>query len=253
MTQQTTLYGIHAVSHLLEHSPKRAVSLHVLDGKKNERVDGVMRLAKKAGVTTHYVNQEVFSTLLDDDTAVHQGVALSCKPFPGYRESDLLTLIESKRDLGQRASVLVLDGVQDPRNLGACLRSAAAFCVDAVVLPKDRSAALTATAEKVACGGAALVPIVTVTNIARTLKQCQEAGLWVVGLTGDADQSLDAIDLSTDVVLVMGNEGVGMRRLTEKHCDFLAKIPMNGGVSSLNVSAATTVALYELTRQKTVS
>jgi len=252
MTQQI-IYGIHAISHLLQHSPKRAVSLHILDGKKNERVDEVIRLAKKTGVTTQHINQDAFSRLLDDDSAVHQGVVLSCKPFPGYRESDLLTLIESKRALGKQASVLVLDGVQDPRNLGACLRSAAAFCVDAVVLPKDRSAALTATAEKVACGGAALVPIVTVTNIARTLKQCQEAGLWVVGLTGNADQSLDAIDLNTDVVLVMGNEGVGMRRLTEKHCDFLAKIPMHGGVSSLNVSAATSVALYELARQRSAS
>ncbi len=253
MTQHIAIYGIHAVSHLLKHAPKRAVSLHVLDGKKNERVDDVIRLAKKVGVTTQHVNQDVFSRLLDDDSAVHQGVALSCKSFPGYRESDLLALIEAKRALGKQASVLVLDGVQDPRNLGACLRSAAAFCVDAVILPKDRSAALTATAEKVACGGAALVPIVTVTNIARTLKQCQEAGLWVVGLTGDADQSLDAIDLNIDVVLVMGNEGAGMRRLTEKHCDFLAKIPMHGGVSSLNVSAATTVALYELARQKIAS
>ena len=253
MTQHVTIYGIHAVTHLLEHAPKRAVSLHVLDAKKSDRVDTVLRLAKKAAVSVNRVNQDAFTRLLDDEQALHQGVLLRCQPFPGFRESDLLALLEVKRSEGHKATVLVLDGVQDPRNLGACLRSAAAFCVDAVVLPKDRSAALTATAEKVACGGAALVPIVTVTNVSRTLKQLQEAGLWVVGLSGDAAQPLGAIDLKTDTVLVMGNEGIGMRRLTEKHCDFLAKIPMNGGISSLNVSAATTVALYELARQRTAS
>ncbi len=243
------VYGLHAVLHLLQESPKRAIALSIVDSKKNEKKAAIVVLAKKHGISIKQTTVKELDQELGDD-CVHQGIALTCRALPTYREADLNQLLLKKREAGQAACVLILDGVQDPRNLGACLRSAAAFSVDAVVLPKDRSASLTATAEKVACGGAALVPLITVTNVVRTLKALQEERFWVVGLAGEAEQTLAQIDLRGDMVLVMGSEGQGIRQSTEKQCDFLAKIPMGGGVSSLNVSAATAVALYELTRQR---
>ena len=147
--------------------------------------------------------------------------------------------------------MLVLDGVTDPHNLGACLRSADAAGVHAVVVPKDNSAELNATARKVASGAAEAIPLVRVTNLARTLKALKEAGLWVVGTTGEADTVLYDQDLTLPVVIVMGAEGAGMRRLTTDACDFLVKLPMVGDVSSLNVSVATGVCLFEAVRQRT--
>ena len=139
----------------------------------------------------------------------------------------------------------------DPHNLGACLRSADAFGAHAVIVPRDNSAPLNATARKVASGAADVVPLVSVTNLARTLRALQEAGVWIVGAAGEAGQGIAAVDLRGAVALVMGAEGSGMRRLTREHCDHLASIPMCGEVSSLNVSVATGVFLYEARRQRT--
>jgi 23S rRNA (guanosine2251-2'-O)-methyltransferase len=144
----------------------------------------------------------------------------------------------------------VLDGVTDPHNLGACLRTAEAAGVDAVIVPKDKSALLSPTARKVACGAAEVIPFIAVTNLARTLKQLQQAGIWVLGAAGEATQSLYQSDLKGPLALVMGSEGNGMRRLTREHCDILFSIPMAGEVSSLNVSVATGVTLFEAVRQR---
>ena len=146
--------------------------------------------------------------------------------------------------------LLVLDGVQDPHNLGACLRSADAAGVHAVIVPKDRSAGLTATVRKVACGAAETVPLLAVTNLARTLRTLQDAGVWLFGAAGEAEKSIYDIDLKGPLALVMGNEGSGLRRLTREHCDELFAIPMVGTVESLNVSVATGVALFEAGRQR---
>jgi 23S rRNA (guanosine2251-2'-O)-methyltransferase len=146
--------------------------------------------------------------------------------------------------------LLILDGVQDPHNLGACLRSADAAGVDAVILPKDRSAPLSATARKVACGAAETVPVIRVTNLARSLRAIRDAGVWLYGAAGDAQQSLYEADLSGPLALVLGGEGRGLRRLTREHCDVLMAIPMAGSVSSLNVSVATGICLFEARRQR---
>ena len=155
--------------------------------------------------------------------------------------------------LGKPPLLLILDGVQDPHNLGACLRSADAAGVDAVILPKDHSAPLNATARKVACGAAETVPVVRVTNLARTLRAIRDAGVWLYGAAGEAQQALYDVDLSGPVALVLGGEGKGLRRLTREQCDLLVKLPMAGKVESLNVSVATGVALYEAVRQRTGS
>jgi len=144
----------------------------------------------------------------------------------------------------------VLDGVTDPHNLGACLRTADAAGAQAVIVPKDKSATLNATVRKVACGAAEVIPLVAVTNLARTLEKLQKKGLWVVGTAGEVEQELYQLDMTGPTVLVMGAEGKGMRRLTREHCDYLVKLPMGGSVSSLNVSVATGVCLFEAVRQR---
>jgi len=148
------------------------------------------------------------------------------------------------------ALLLVLDGVTDPHNLGACLRTADAAGVQAVILPKDRSAGLTPVVRKVACGAAEHLPVFAVTNLARALRTLQAAGLWVYGAAGEAEKSLYDVDFTGSVALVLGAEGSGLRRLTREHCDALVKIPMTGSVESLNVSVATGVLLYEVVRQR---
>ncbi|MBC7212990.1 MAG: 23S rRNA (guanosine(2251)-2'-O)-methyltransferase RlmB, partial [Pseudomonas sp.] len=152
----------------------------------------------------------------------------------------------------RRAPDAVLDGVTDPHNLGACLRTADAAGATAVVVPKDKSATLTPVVRKVACGAAEVIPLVAVTNLARTLEKLQQRGLWVVGTAGEAEQEIYQQDLTGPLVMIMGAEGRGMRRLTREHCDFLVKLPMAGSVSSLNVSVATGVCLFEAVRQRQV-
>jgi len=151
---------------------------------------------------------------------------------------------------GNKALFLVLDGVTDPHNLGACLRSADGAGVHAVIVPKDNSVGLTPVVQKVACGAAESMPLVMVTNLTRTLEKLQQAGAWVVGAAGEADQFIYDLDLTGPLVLVMGAEGKGIRQLTRKQCDYLAKLPMAGEVSSLNVSVATGVCLFEVVRQR---
>ncbi|MCB1854974.1 MAG: 23S rRNA (guanosine(2251)-2'-O)-methyltransferase RlmB, partial [Halieaceae bacterium] len=148
------------------------------------------------------------------------------------------------------ALLLVLDGVTDPHNLGACLRSADAAGVDAVIVPRDRAADLSPVSRKVACGAAEVVPFVRVTNLARTLQALKERGVWLYGTAGEAQQSLYASDLTLPLALVMGAEGAGMRRLTREQCDFLVSLPMAGSVSSLNVSVASGICLFEARRQR---
>lgn len=167
-------------------------------------------------------------------------------PVPRLEEEDVLELVRGRKD----AFVLVLDGVQDPHNLGACLRSANAAGVHAVIAPKDRAVALTETARQVACGAAEHTPFVQVTNLARFLARLQDAGLWLVGTGDEATQSIFQVDLKGPIAIVMGAEGKGIRRLTAEGCDFLVRIPMTGQVECLNVSVATGVCLFEAVRQR---
>ena len=245
------IYGLHAVSAVLEQAPDRAKCLWLLTSRDDAKARSLLALAKAADIPVKRLSRDAFSKELPD-APVHQGVALAVKSALSLSENDLCDHIELALERSERISILALDGVQDPRNLGACLRSAAAFGVTAVVIPKRRCASLTASAEKVACGGAAFVPVVMVTNLARTLKALQELGLWVVGTAADAKDDLSQIDMTGNTVIVMGSEGDGIRQLTEKGCDYLAKIPMMGTLPSLNVSAAATVCLYEQERQRSV-
>ena len=162
-------------------------------------------------------------------------------------ENDLWTLLDG---LKNPPFLLILDQVQDPHNLGACLRSADAFGVDAVIVPKDHSVDLTPSARKVACGAAEAVPFIPVTNLARTMRELKERNIWLIGTADDAEQSLYDAKLTGAIAIVMGTEGKGLRRLTKENCDLLVKIPMHGTVESLNVSVATGIFLYEAARER---
>ena len=239
-------FGIHAVNSLLRRSPDRILSLSIQVDRNDKRIQELVSLAQNQGVALARVPKAELDELT---TERHQGVVAVIERIE-------TTAFLSERDLpsflGAIACplVLVLDGVTDPHNLGACLRSADAAGVHAVVVPKDNSAELNATARKVASGAADVVPLVSVTNLARTLKALKDAGLWVIGTTGDADVLVYEQDLALPAAIVMGAEGAGMRRLTTEACDFLVKLPMLGAVSSLNVSVATGIILFEAVRQR---
>jgi 23S rRNA (guanosine2251-2'-O)-methyltransferase len=251
-------YGIHAVDSLLRQNPRGVQRLLLQQGRDDKRITALVELARNQGVM---VQREPRSALDAMVNARHQGaVAELADAAAGndaaggsdagsnqWREQDLMQAVENKDG---PVLVLVLDGVTDPHNLGACLRSADAAGVDAVVVPKDKSADLTPVARKVACGAAEVVPFVKVTNITRTLQALQERGVWLYGTDGDSEASIYDCDLTTSVALVMGAEGKGMRRLTREQCDYLVHLPMSGSVSSLNVSVATGICLFEIARQR---
>ena len=240
-------FGIHAVDSLLRRAPQRILVLFVQTDRNDKRIQSLLTLAKNQGVSVTRLPKSDLDTKVAER---HQGVVAVIEPASSdanLSERDLVSYVSGL----EQPLVLVLDGVTDPHNLGACLRSADAAGVHAVVVPKDNSAELNAMARKVASGAAEAVPLVYVTNLARTLKALKDAGLWVVGTTGEADTVLYDQDLTLPVVIVMGAEGLGMRRLTTDACDFLVKLPMAGDVSSLNVSVATGVCLFEAVRQRT--
>merc|ERR1712000_709071 len=181
------------------------------------------------------------------DEGNHQGIIAWRKPVQNKSEKHLPDILDA---ISGTPLVLILDGVTDPHNLGACLRTADAAGAHVVIAPKDKSAPLNATAAKVACGAAEAVPYIQVTNLARTMKDLQERGIWIVGTAGEAEQTIYQHDLTGPMAIVMGAEGPGMRRLTREHCDYLANIPMAGEVSSVNVSVATGICLFEAVRQR---
>jgi 23S rRNA (guanosine2251-2'-O)-methyltransferase len=238
------LYGIHTLSSVLEREPERVLELFVLKGRDDERLHPLINQARKLRISVQFCNRKTLDDFVNGEQ--HQGIVAKAKPAKPLDENDL------DRILAERSApfLLVLDGVTDPHNIGACLRTADAAGVDAVIVPKDKSGGLTPTARKVAVGAAESVPFIQVTNLARTLKQLQDAGVWVVGTAGEAEQMLYQAELTGPLALVMGAEGKGMRRLTREHCDALVKLPMAGSVSSLNVSVATGICLFEIVRQR---
>ncbi len=247
MSDLERVFGLHAVQALLDRHPKRIKRLLLQAGRLNERQQALLALAERQGVAL----QRVAGDELDAQAeGVHQGVLAEVVPSQLWSEEMLGHMLDR---LEGTPLLLVLDGVTDPHNLGACLRSADAAGAHAVIVPRDRSASLNPTVRKVACGAAETVPLVAVTNLSRTLKQLKQRGLWVVGTAGEADQLIYDVDFTVPSIIIMGAEGAGMRRLTREHCDYLAKLPMAGSVSSLNVSVATGICLFEAVRQRGAS
>lgn len=238
------IYGVHAVQTMLKASPQRVIEVHMQAGRTDDRLQKIHNLVEQHGIHKQLVGVKKLDSRVSGS---HQGVIALCRPGEALDESLLLKLFEQ---YGSQVFFLILDGVTDPHNLGACLRSADGAGVHAVIIPKDNAVGLTPVVQKVACGAAESVPLVPVTNLTRTIKKLKSLGIWVVGTTGNAGQTIYETNLSGPITLVMGAEGVGMRNLTTKQCDFLANIPMKGQVGSLNVSVAAGICLYEIGRQR---
>lgn len=239
------VYGLHAVNAVLERAPERLLELWIAQPRDDARTRELRERAQTAGIRVQSVGGEALAKLVGE--VVHQGVVAAVRPLKAWDEHDLLDALSQ---ISGDPLILVLDGVTDPHNLGACLRSADAAGAQAVVIPKDRAAAVDGVVRKVAAGAAEFVPVASVTNLARALDMFKERGIWVVGTDGEAPQTLYSADLNRPLALVLGAEGGGMRRLTRERCDFLVRIPMAGQVESLNVSVAAGVALFEARRQR---
>ena len=248
------VYGINTVAEMIKHNARSIEKVYLQSGRDDQRLAAIIGAAQQAKIAIATVSKPELLALLassnshdEDEVPNHQGVVASCRPSQAQDESFLDALV---RRNDSPLLLLILDGVTDPHNLGACLRSADAAGAHAVLIPKDNAVGLTPVVRKVASGAAETTPLVVVKNLARTIKNLQGAGVWVLGAAGEAEQSLFQLDLTVNTALVMGAEGGGLRRLTRERCDSLFRIPMSGAVESLNVSVAAGVSLFEALRQR---
>ncbi len=238
------IYGVHAVRAALGR-PGQVVSLWVQTGRQDRRVQQLVETAQAQRIPVERVARQQLNDLLHG--VVHQGVAALTKVSAAPPAWDLEAVLER---IDGVPLLLILDGVQDPHNLGACLRTAAAAGVHGVIAPRDRAVGITPVVRKVASGAVERVPFIQVTNLSRTLDTLRERGIWVVGTDGDAETAVYDVDFTVPIAVVMGGEGKGMRQLTRKHCDYVAAIPLQAGAESLNVSVAAGVCLFEAVRQR---
>ena len=244
MSAPKVLFGFHAVGVRLKTAPQSIVEIYADPARRDARMRQFMQRATEAGVRLLEADGPRLARLAG--SVGHQGVVARVKEIPQAKSlDDLLDAVQGPPLL------LVLDGITDPHNLGACLRVADGAGVHAVIAPKDHAVGLNATVAKVASGAAETVPYFMVTNLSRTLGELKERSIWCLGLSDDADRTLYQSDLKSPLALVMGAEGTGMRQLTRKTCDGLVSIPMLGAVESLNVSVASGICLYEAVRQRT--
>ena len=244
------VFGIHAVNALINVAPERFIEIWLLKGREDDRIMPIINLSRKYGIGTQLASRKVLDEKSEGEQ--HQGVVARVRPGKAYTENDIDDILQYAEKKGIPPFLLILDGVTDPHNLGACLRNADAAGVQAIIVPKDNAAQITPTVRKVAVGAVESVPLVQVTNLSRTMKQLQKQGVWIVGTAGETDTCLYDTKLAGPMALVMGAEGKGMRRLTRENCDQLVKLPRAGTVSSLNVSVATGICLLEMVRQRSI-
>ncbi len=241
-----TIYGIHSVKQEFLSGKHRSQVLFLAMKGSSPRLEELLAMAEKEGVPVRKISRPELDALVGECN--HQGVALQLEPF---KYTALETLLEMRRSRGsEKAFLLVLDSIADPRNFGAILRSADAAGCHGVIIPKDRACPVTGAVHKTSAGALANVPVCLVTNLARAIRQMKKEGIWVFGLGAEAGGPLFQEDLSVDLALVLGCEGKGLRPNTSKHCDVMLTIPMAGSVSSLNVSVAAAIAMFEVVRQR---
>jgi 23S rRNA (guanosine2251-2'-O)-methyltransferase len=245
MTNKQFIFGLHSVFALLQKQPERVIRLCVQQDRDDQKLNPILELAKKFDVPMQHVTRQELNRMTQD--ANHQGIVAFCNKARIYAESDLAFLLEK---IAGPPFVLILDGIQDPHNLGATFRSADASGVHAIIAPRDKSVGLTPVVCKVASGAAETIPFVQVTNLARAMEALKALGIWIYGADAKSQQTLYQTDLSGPLAIALGAEGSGLRRLTQEHCDVLLKIPMQGSVASLNVSVAAGVFLFEVVRQR---
>ncbi|MFT7222604.1 MAG: 23S rRNA (guanosine2251-2'-O)-methyltransferase [Cellvibrionaceae bacterium] len=248
-TSPQLIYGFHSVGAALRQNADFIEEIFLLRDRKDQRLQTLINLAEEKEILIHWCDRKQLDDMVSEK---HQGVVArqQAETARVYHESFLKSRLAQLLDKEQTPFLLILDNVTDPHNLGACLRSADAAGVHLVIAPKDNSAPLSPTAIKVACGAAEAIPLVHVTNLSRTMRYLQQQGVWILGADGEAGERYDQVDMTGPLAIVMGSEGKGLRRLTRESCDILIAIPMIGSVSSLNVSVATGVCLFEARRQR---
>lgn len=249
MSDSLQVYGLHAAGEMLARNPSAVKELLLQRGRTDRRLNSLREAAAQNGVPCRELDRRELDALA---SGRHQGVIAVVSddaPAPSLDERGLLEFLAS-REAG--AFLLILDSITDPHNLGACLRSADAAGVDAVVIPANKSVRVNATVRKIASGAAETVPVVTVTNLARFLDRLKQAGIWIAGAAEDAPTAIFDQDLTGPIALVLGSEGKGIRRLVREKCDYLVAIPMGGSLSSLNVSVAAGICLFEVVRQRRI-
>jgi len=245
--KSSKLFGLHAAQAALTHSPEKITKVWVDAQRTDQRLGKIIEELSNLKIIPEKIDRKRLDRLAEGNN--HQGIAMEVEMPAELPESDLKDAVLS---LDKPALFLVLDNVQDPHNLGACLRTADATGVQGVIITKDNATGITPTVCKVASGAAETVPVYQVTNLARTLRWLKEQGIWIMGTAGEAEQPVFQADLTLPLAMVIGAEGAGLRRLTREQCDFLVKLPMLGQVESLNLSVATGVVLYEALRQRSL-
>lgn len=250
--QKEVIFGFHAIYALLTTYPEKVVQIFCQAGREDKRMLAILDIAKRQSIPIHTMSKNKLDHTVD--FAVHQGIVAEIKTRTSLTEQDLFQLLAKRaiesESTQQPAFLLLLDEIQDPHNLGACLRSANAAGVDAVIIPQDRSVSITPAVRKIAAGAADITPVITVTNLANTLRKLKKTGMWLYGLDEAATELIYNTQLTGSLGLIVGAEGKGLRRLTRELCDGLIAIPMLGSVSSLNVSVAAGVCLFEAVRQR---
>ena len=246
--KSSKLYGLHSVQAALDYSPDKIIRVWVDVQREDKRLSSILENLKALGIEPEKTDRKKLDRLADGNN--HQGVAVELAMPAELSESHLKDAVLS---LDKPALFLILDNIQDPHNLGACLRTADATGVHGVILTKDNSVGITPTVCKVASGAAETMPVYQVTNLARTLRWLKDQGIWIMGTAGESEQTAYQTDLTVPLAIVIGAEGKGLRRLTKENCDVLIKLPMLGQVESLNLSVATGVMLYETVRQRFLS
>jgi len=239
------IFGIHAVQAALDYSADKILKIWVDEKRQDKRSTELIKKLQRLAIPLEKSDRKKLDRMTDSKN--HQGIVIEVEMPSIHSEEELKHVVKT---MTETPLFLVLDQVQDPHNLGACLRTADAAGVHGIIITKDNSASITPTVCKVACGAAETVPVYQVTNLARILRWLKEQNIWIMGTTGETDQSVFSADLTLPLALVMGTEGAGMRRLTQEQCDFLVKIPMTGTVESLNVSVAAGIIIYEAFKQR---
>lgn len=242
-SREETIYGVHAVESALINDASNVLNAWIEPSKQDKRLQKIIELLKKNQISFEYMDKKQLDK--KSKTSRHQGVVIRYRSTGLYTEKELDQFLDKDNLL-----ILILDGITDPHNFGACLRSADASGVDCVIIAKDKAVGVTPVVRKVASGAVDTMPIVQVTNLVRAINKCRDAGVWVYGAAGETEQSVYDTDLKGKTAIVMGAEEKGLRRLTRENCDALVKIPMAGQVESLNVSVATAVILFEALRQR---
>lgn len=247
MASENLIYGLHVIDRLLATKPQQILTVYVASDREDSKIANIITQVNQHGIALERVSKKQLSQWLNHEN--HQGIAAKIRPSVVLSQQDLMEILE-KNDTPPL--LLILDGVLDPHNLGACMRTAVAASVTAIIIPKDRAVSLTPTVRKVASGAADFIPLIEVTNLVRLMEELKKRGIWIAGASLKATKTLYQTDLKGPLAIVLGAEEGGLKRLTEENCDFLIKIPIDPAMESLNVSVAAGVCLFEALRQRTL-